>query len=1481
MTSELGAFHPAVRDWFLSAFPAATQAQTQAWPSILEGQSTLLLAPTGSGKTLAAFLVALERLMFGGNREAKGTRVLYISPLKALGVDVERNLRGPLSGVEAAAGRSGLAFHRPSIGVRTGDTTTRERAQLLRHPPDILITTPESLYLMLTSRARDSLASVDTVIVDEIHSLVPSKRGVHLFLSLERLESLRGADAPPLQRIGLSATQRPLEEVARLLGGGRIEGEAWIPRPVRIIDAGAKKELELRIEVTVEDMAALGGGGAAETSEEPEVASIWPSIHARLVELIRFHRSTMLFVNSRRLAERLTDAINELAGEELALAHHGSVSKERRREIEDQLKRGALPAIVATSSMELGIDMGAVDLVIQVESPPSVASGLQRIGRGNHHVGGTSHGVFFPKFRGDLLATAACVSAMRQGEVEETFYPRNALDVLAQQIVAMAAVSPTSADEVYETVRRAAPYAELHRASFDGVLDMLSGLYPSEEFAELRARITWDRISGHIEARRGAQRIAVTNAGTIPDRGLFGVFLEGGDDRRSRRVGELDEEMVFETQVGDVFLLGASSWRVTEITHDRVLVVPAPGQAGRMPFWRGDQPGRPAAFGRRIGKLARELAEVEGPEAAERFGGAHGLDGRGVENLRRYVDEQRSATGEVPSDRSIVVERFVDEIGDHRVVVLSPFGGRVHAGWGTAVLSQLQAESAGDVDLVWSDDGMVFRIPETDEPPSAELFFPHSSEVEDLIVSHLSSTALFAGRFRENAARALLLPRKHPAKRSPLWAQRKRASDLLGVAAKFREFPIILETYRECLRDVFDVPALIEVLRSVEAQTIRVFTVDTKRPSPFAASLLFDYIANFVYNGDAPLAERRAQVLSLDHSQLRALLGESELRLLFAPELISALESRLQRTAEGLRVRHPDHLHDLLLSIGDLRAEEIEARTEPPADAPAMIRGLVAARRILEVRIAGESRLIAAEDAGRYRDALGVMPPDGVPSAFLTPVPDALHQLAARYARSHAPFPLADLARRFGLGLAAVELVARPLIDSGRWIRAEMLPGGIGLEVADAEVLRSLKQRALAHLRQEVAPVPQVALARFLPAWQGLLKPATGLDAVLDAVERMQGAAIPASVLETDVLPARVKGYQSHWLDELLAAGEILWRGLGSLGPTHGRVALYLADHYPKLGTPMPRVEGELAGVLRAELSSRGGLFFRDLLQRTRSFGPDLEQTLWDLVFGGELTNDTFSPVRTRVASLTRKTQIRASRFRSRRTEPPGTEGRWSLLPDVDVGGPSPTERSLCLARQLLERHGVLTREAVHAEGTPGGFAALYPVLKSMEEASKVRRGYFVEGLGATQFALLGAVERLREQRDPIEDETALVLAATDPAQPYGAALPWPSREGAKPQRSAGAQVVLLRGELLAYLGRSEKSLLSFLPAHEPERSHAARVLAETLVRLVSAGGRRALLIHQIDGAPPESSELAAQFERAGFSLQSRGLFARRASRSS
>ena len=1490
----LAFLRPAARAWFLASFPAATTAQALGWPPITAGASVLLLAPTGSGKTLAAFLSAINRLMFAPPpAEARRCRVVYISPIKALAVDVERNLRAPLAGIAASARELAVDFHPLAVGVRSGDTPQREREQMKRRPPDILITTPESLYLMLTSNARELLRSVETVIIDEIHSLVPSKRGTHLALSLERLDAARDPALPPLQRVGLSATQRPLAEVAAFLGGFEVTGDSVAARPVTIVDAGSRPGIELRIELPAEAVAAeLATAATTDAAGPNKQKSIWPAIHPRLIELVRAHRSTMIFVNSRRLAERLASALNELAGELIAMAHHGSIAKDTRADIEDRLKRGVLPAIVATSSMELGIDMGAVDLVIQLEAPPSIAAGLQRIGRANHHVGGRSSGVLMPKFRGDLLACAAAARAMLAGSVESTHYPRNPLDVLAQQIVAAVAMDDWPVDALFDRLRRAAPYAELPRDAYEGVLDMLSGRYPSDEFADLRPRINYDRVLATLRTHKGARGIAIANGGSIPDRGLFGVFLAAEPGRTSRRVGELDEEMVFESRLGDVFLLGASSWRIDEITHDRVLVSPAPGEPGKMPFWRGDGPGRPLEFGRAIGELVREIAGAPASEAEARLVADHHLDPAAAIALVRYIADEKAAATAVPTDRTIVVQRFRDELGDWRVCILSPHGAAVHAPWALA-LRALWIERHGQaIDLVWSDDGIVLRLPETDAPPDLTQLFPRADELEHILVAHLAETSMFAARFRENAGRALLLTKRRPGQRSPLWALRRRSADLLAAASRFHDFPIVLETYRECLKDALDLPGSVELLRRIEQRQIKIVEVETRGPSPFAAALLFNYIGNFMYEGDAPLAERRAQALTIDHARLQSLLGEAALRELLSADAIAELEQLLQ--LQTRKLSHPDDLHDLLRNLGDQPRESLLARVDAGKDLDLWLAELVDTRRIVAVQIGGQPRYIAAEDAGRYRDAIGLPAAPGLPAAFLAAGDDPLAELVARHARTHGPFRAEWLAMRLAVSVPLVTAALRRLAARGKLVEGEFLPGGSGREWCDDAVLRRLKRLSLSRLRDEVEPVQPEVLARFLIAWQGVGGELEGPDAVLQAVAQLQGAPIPASVLEREVLPARVAHYRSADLDALCGGGELVWRGLRPLGQNDGYLALYLASDHALLAPDPTPAAGELAARVREALRQRGASFFTDLPPAVGAAPEATLEALWELVWAGEVSNDTMACLRSRLAGSSpvaarQHAPRHVPRHLALRVRPqlPGSEGRWSLVPtssnsthsnSTHSGPPAPslTERHTALARQLLDRHGVLTREAVAAEDLPGGFATVYPILKAMEESGRARRGYFTAGLGATQFALPGAEDRLRDARtpDPGGPHTVL-LAATDPANPYGAALPWPALPDTRFERAAQARVLLRDGHLLAYLSRSGKHLTTNLPAAEPARSEAIAALVDGLQQLLTFAAEPTLLIEQIDGRPALASPLTHPLESAGCFIGHNGLLLR------
>jgi ATP-dependent Lhr-like helicase len=1535
MEAALERFSPATREWFSGAFPQPTTAQLGAWDAISSGAHALVVAPTGSGKTLSAFLWSLDRLATTPRPEnpKHRTRVLYISPLKALGVDVERNLRSPLVGITQTARRLGTDVPVITVGVRSGDTPAADRRLLLRDPPDILITTPESLFLMLTSAARDTLAGVETVIIDEIHAVAATKRGAHLAVSLERLDQLLPA---PAQRIGLSATVRPTEEVARFLGGRT---------PVTIVAPPIEKTFDLRVVVPVEDMTELGARATSESLDENEVGlqsagSIWPHVDAAIVDEVLRHRSTIVFANSRRLAERLTASLNELYEEHLtglpvvgfpaqavggsgitqagqlatavseapllARAHHGSVSKEQRAIIEDDLKSGRLRCVVATSSLELGIDMGAVDLVIQVESPPSVASGLQRVGRAGHQVGEISKGVLFPKHRADLLHTTVASERMRTGLIEALSVPQNPLDILAQQTVAAVALDTLEVEDWWETVRRSAPFATLPRSAFEATLDLLAGRYPSDEFAELRPRIVWDRVAGTITGRPGAQRLAVTSGGTIPDRGLFGVFIVGGEEG-ARRVGELDEEMVYESRVGDVFALGATSWRIEEITSDRVLVSPAFGQPGRVPFWKGDGLGRPAELGKAIGAFTRELAAGGGVSARirERIELA-GLDPWAVNNLITFVEEQKKATGAVPTDTTLLVERFRDELGDWRLVLHSPYGMPVHAPWALAVTARIRERLGVDGSAMAGDDGIVVRLPETDaEPPGAELFLFEPQELEEIVTSEVGGSALFASRFRECAARALLLPRYNPGRRSPLWQQRQRSAQLLEVARKYPSFPIILETVREVLQDVYDLPALAELTNEIATRKVRLVEVETEIPSPFARSLLFGYVAAFMYEGDSPLAERRAAALSLDPTLLAELLGRAELRELLDPKVIDQLSQELQRLAPDRRAKDAEGLIDLLRLLGPLSTEELAARAHDGIVTDAVLDDFARANRVLRVTIAGEQRWAVIEDASRLRDALGVPLPIGVPTVFLDPVTDPVGDLVSRYTRTHVPFPAAEAAARLGLGVAVVTDALRRLASDRRAVEGEFRPGASGSEWVDAEVLRRLRSRSLAALRSEVEPVPQSALGRFLPDWQkvgalgssggtGLPRPGLrGIDGLVSAIDQLAGVAIPASAWESLILPSRVRDYSPAMLDELTTTGEVLWAGRGELPGNDGWLSLHLAENAPlSLTEPSLTDVSELHDRILLALTGGGAYFFRQLSAALTPAGAvddiALATALWELVWAGLVGNDTLAPLRAKLGSTTTRARAtpRNRAFRGGRARaaasvanklaasaPPTVAGRWSLLPETEI---VTTARATALAEQLLERHGIVTRGAVVSEGVVGGFALAYKVLSGLEETGRTRRGYFIEGLGAAQFATPATVDRLRAfvaddasgslgEKPPV----ALTLAACDPANPYGAALGWPDPPtGHRPGRKAGALVVLVDGALGLYVERGGKTLLDFLASDDETGREAA---AASLAGTVRASGGK-LRVEKIDGAFSVGTPLGDALVRAGFAPTPQGL---------
>lgn len=1546
----LDRFRPQVAQWFQDVFAAPTAVQAQAWEKISRGEHALVVAPTGSGKTLAAFLWALNNLVeregqlalpvgSGTAGSAAGVKVLYISPLKALGVDVENNLRAPLTGIARTAENLGLEVPDISVGVRSGDTPSAERARQVRKPPDILITTPESAYLMLTSKTAGILKTVDTVIIDEIHALAGTKRGVHLALTLERLQQVAG----DFQRIGLSATVRPLSAVSNFLGGNR---------PVEMVAPDAEKKWQLDVHVPVEDMSdlptpeqgstigemtvddAIGiSAPSVDESALPTAKSIWPYIEDDLYAEIMAHRSTLVFVNSRRTAERLTSRLNELYAAEhdpdslspetrrdpaqlmkqvdvagkapavIARAHHGSVSKDERAMTETMLKEGTLKAVVATSSLELGIDMGAVELVVQVESPPSVASGLQRVGRAGHFVGAVSHGSFYPKHRADLVQSTLTVARMRAGLIEEMHTPRNPLDVLAQQTVAAVAAAGEDgldADKWYEMVRRAWPYRDLAREVYDSVLDLVSGVYPSTDFAELKPRVVYDRVTGVMTARPGAQRVAVTSGGTIPDRGMFGVFLYVGAGEGSggapRRVGELDEEMVYESRVGDVFTLGATSWRIEDITRDQVLVTPAPGHTGRLPFWNGDGAGRPYELGKALGEYRREV--FSSPEIIA------DADDNARSNIVAYLQEQNEATGVIPDEKTLVLERFRDELGDWRVVLHTPLGRPVNSAWALAVGARVGERTGMDPQAVAGDDGIVLRLPEAESEPDGAIFAFDADEIADIVAEQVGNSALFASRFRECAARALLLPRRNPGKRAPLWQQRQRAEQLLDVARKYPSFPIILETVRECVQDVYDVPALTEVMRELGHRRIRIAEVTTEQPSPFASSLLFNYTGAFMYEGDSPLAEKRAAALALDPALLAKLLGTVELRELLDPEIIAEVHAQLQRTDPSRRARTTEEVADLLRVLGPIPVDELGEHTDVPLTALDQL-----GTRIMRVRIGGREHLAQALDAPLLRDALGIPIPPGIPAQVAT-ISDALPQLVSRWARTRGPFVLRDLTAAFGISVSAAHTVLGALdgVVEGRYRQ-----GVEEQEYCAAAVLKTIRSRSLAAARAATEPVSGATFARFLPEWHSIApagkRPALrGADGVFSVIEQLAGVRLPASAWESLILPARVGDYSPTMLDELTSNGEVLIVGAGKAGAADPWIMLLPSDYAAQLA---PETDAEGVSMVQRSildvLGRGGGFLFADIAAEVLGTTEETREALWGLVEMGLVSPDSFAPIRTRLSSggsRSGRTAHRSkrrptrSRLRMGRTSfaqaqnaagagtPPDVMGRWSLAVPASTDA---TSRSVAHGEAWLDRYGVLTRGSVVAEDVLGGFALAYKVLSGFEESGKAMRGYVIDGLGAAQFSTPAIIDRLRGLADSpdvtgwpsgtTEPET-FVLAACDPANPYGAALPWPQRDDADgkatggPTRSAGALVVLIDGLPIAHLTRGGKTLTTFIESL-PDGIDPAEVyprLVSALTDMVARGALSPLVIEKCNGSPIHKTDAAAHLRGAGAGITPKGV---------
>ena len=1437
MTDLHPGMHPATRAWFARAFAAPTPVQTQAWEAIGSESDTLVVSPTGSGKTLAAFLWALDDLIA---KPAAGCRVLYISPLRALAADVERNLRAPLAGIEQMARTLGEDPRPITTAIRTSDTPAAERQRMARTPPDILITTPESLFLLLTSQAGQFLKDVQTVIIDEIHSVAGTKRGSHLSLSLQRLEEL--TTTPP-QRIGLSATVTPVDVVAGFLHAGA---------DVRIIAPDLRKAIDLQVRVPLADMTAF----EEPEDGQPRRASIWPAVESSILDLVEDHTSTIVFTNSRRVCERLSSRLNELAADEepeddipaqimaqagiaggtqkvVARAHHGSVSKSERAVIEDDLKSGRLPAVVATSSLELGIDMGSIDLMVQVGCPPSVASGLQRLGRAGHRLDAVSRGVFFPTHRGDLLATAVAMERMTTGGIEPTRIPRHPLDVLSQQIVAMVAMRDWTVDELYDTVTQAAGYTNLPRSAYEAVLDMLAGRYPSDDFAQLRPRVVWDRATDVLTGRKGAQRTAVISGGTIPDRGLFPVFIVGTKDGR---VGELDEEMVYESRVGDVISLGASSWRIEEITFDRVMVTPTPGKPGKLPFWHADAQGRSFQMGQAIGQFLREVEQTSAPRRLK----STGLDTYAKDNLGGYLTEQQAATGVLPTDRRVLIERFRDEIGDWRLVVHAPWGARVTSPWALLASAQIRSRFGIDANLMATDDGLVMRLLDTDQDDAwwdgvVDALMLDPDDVTRDLSQEITTSALFAAKFRECSSRALLLTRNAPGKRTPLWQQRQRSAQLLAVAGNYPSFPMVLEAVRECLDDVYDLPALREVLRGLRDGLISVEVVETSTPSPMAQTQMFSYVSVFMYEADNPLGQQAA-ALEIDHALLADLLSDTDLRSIIPAEAIESVESDLQWRQAG-RIRSADDLADLLRAVGFQTPDDLASREV----ADEFVEMLVNARRAFWVRVAGMDVLAGVEDIPRLRDALGVVPPPQVPFAYLEPVADPVGDLLARFARTHGPFTSADVASALGIGVRMVDdlLQSRKATGQVRWGRFSA--AGDHGQWVDTEVLQRIRRRASALLRGAAEPIPAERLCAFLPRWQGVATPGRAL---MPAVGRLAGYVAAASVWERDLLASRVTGFAPHQLDALTAAGEVTWCGAGRLGARDALVSFVPAGLEDLLPAPDTEDLGEAEEAVWSLLSGGGGWFFRDLTMRLPELGHDrLEEAIWGLVWRSLVTNDSLEALR----------RYRGPTVRSRRAKQLPMPGRWSA-----VYRPARPDAALLWAETLLDRYGLVDRTVIGNERVPGGFHGLFGVLRRMDDAGRCQQVYAVEGLGGAQFATGAALEQLRQQRasEPV------LLAATDPANPFGVTLAWPDLEGGRPLRKAGSLVLLGQEGPLFYLDAAGRSLLTWT-----EEPSAAVALVEGL-----RGRGLRLGLRKINGEDVFASRYKQMLVDAGLRLTPSGL---------
>jgi ATP-dependent Lhr-like helicase len=1506
VSAALRRFHPLVREWFRETLGEPSAPQVRGWPAIAEGEHTLILAPTGTGKTLAAFLWELNELIREGAQEplANAIHVLYISPLKALNNDIQRNLEGPLAELQQRFGAVGERFPEIRVAVRTGDTPASARARMLRRTPHVLITTPESLHIMLTTvRGRGMFSAVRAVIVDEIHAIAGTKRGSHLALTLERLEHL--CEHAP-QRIGLSATQKPLEEIAKFLGGC-VENDF---RPVTIVDCGLVKRMEVAVRSPVQDLGKIGG-------------TIWPSVTPLVLNAVRENRTTIVFVNNRAQAEKMAARLNALAEEEIALPYHGSLSRERRLALERSLKAGQLRALISTSALELGIDIGTVDLVLQLQSPKRVSSGLQRVGRAGHSLAATSRGVFVPTFRDDGMEMLAIVRAMKEGDVEPTRVVQNALDVLAQVIVAATAVEDWVSAELYALVRRAYSYHGLTREAFDEVLAMLAGKYPSDVAAELDARVSWDRTTDRVTATRASRMVAIVNGGTIPDRGLYTVNLP---DRT--RLGELDEEFVHETRVGDVFQLGSSTWRVQTIEHDRVIVIPAPGAPARMPFWHGEYGARSAHLTARVGELRRTLADAKDDAALARIQEAYECDLATARSLAVYAQEQRAVTGVVPDDRVLVAEHFRDEVGSVRVVLHTPFGGRVNAPWGMALAQRFREALQVDVQVQTTDDGIMLRLSQLDSAPPLQLLHGLSpEEATQRITTEVGDSSLFGARFRMNAARALLLPRGNPRRRMPLWLQRLKAQDLLEVVREFPSFPILVETYRDVLQDAFDLAALRSVLREIEDGRIVIRAVQTNVPSPMAHSLQFGFVMDWMYADDTPRAERAAALLSVDTALLEDLLGTpGELE----ENLSAALHEMLARrrgTHSDRRARTADELAILLDHAGDLALEELRDRVSEAATTGDPAADLLASGRILEISIPTANgiarRFVLVESLPRYLSAFGgIVVPENVPVAFrhasLTDTA-ARKDVLARFLALAGPVTVDEIRQRYDFDPVWTERRLADLTGRGKLVRGRFsLPGAeSAVRWCTRRLVEQARRRALALARRQVEAVPFESFALFVQRWQHVTPESRlqGDDGVAEAVRQLYGIARPPLGWVSDYLPARADDVRAAALSQMSASGELVWAGEGARdrsGTAHG--GRLRAVRFVRRGTERAwlaaitePVLSERARTVAAQLGSRGASFFFELQQATSLGTHALRDALNELVVAGLVTNDTIEalghvarwrplfsdrrpgepdPARWLPADFVpspnrpvvqRRVNVRRLPKWKRPDKDGGDApwpGRWSLLDRSATASRHLEEEESTLAaivaRQWLDRYGVACRDLWRRERPPVPWRAIYRELRRMELRGDVRRGYFVKGLAGAQFALPAAVEQLRAAA-AADDDRLVIIAASDPANMWN--LPMSTDPGAAPDafarpRGARALLVMQLGRVILTTDAQGQNV-----AVRPDLSaELVTIAVKALIQHIATRRGRDIVVETINGQSAATSAQSPAFVAAGLRLTTAGL---------